>query len=220
MFSDLLKWPKKNQAFCPNYMENGKVETLRKCQELCLNQNNCIGVHFVLGFHCDSCVDDVQQHGEAYDDIYLMTGNIVNFTKYVRYFIEIKRIISIMIKVTQAKSFVYAEQEYYRGFRAENCFVNEETIANLEDCQNAITRLGLSFGGSSSWNDRPAGCFYGDCNTCENHENGKHCHTGKDCKGFFNTITDPNKTNKPKPRDFSRHLGAICNRGIRKFINY
>ena len=123
-----------------------------------------------------------------------------------------------MIKVTQAKSFVYAEQEYYRGFRAENCFVNEETIANLEDCKNAITRLGLSFGGSSSLNDRPAGCFYGDCNTCENHENGKHCHTGKDCKGFFNTITDPNKTNKP--RYHSRHLGAICNRGIRKFINY
>ena len=86
MFSDLLKWPKKNQVFCPNHMKNGKVETLRKCQELCLNQNNCIGVHFVLGANwCDSCVDDVQQHGEAYDDIYLMTGNIVNFTKYVRY---------------------------------------------------------------------------------------------------------------------------------------
>ena len=117
-----------------------------------------------------------------------------------------------MIKVTQAKSFVYAEQEYYRGFRGENCFVNEETIANLEDCKNAITRLGLSFGGSSSRSDRPAGCFYDDCKTCNTNEKGQHCHTGKKCKGFFNTITDPNKTT---PESDSRHMGPVCKRGIK-----
>ena len=104
-----------------------------------------------------------------------------------------------MNKVTQVKSFFYAEHEYYRTNDSKNCVPND-IIANLQKCKNAIAKLGFSFVGSQSWNSRPAGCFYHNCNN-----------DGEHCSGFFNQIIDPFKTS---PLNSRRHLGAVCQRGI------
>ena len=72
----------------------------------------------------------------------------------------------------------------------KNCPILEVVTAR-KDCEAASDQLGIKFGGSSSRNDKPAGCHKLNANF------------------FFNTIIDPALT---MPEKFLYHVEAVCGR--------
>ena len=80
---------------------------------------------------------------------------------------------------------------YYIGDVRKNC-LKEEIVSNEAECKNAATRLGLTFTGTFTSSDVPAGCYYYD---------------GYRTK--FNTVIDTHATNKA---NFGGR-GGVCKKG-------
>ena len=81
---------------------------------------------------------------------------------------------------------------YYIGDGNKNCPFTEEIVSTEAECKKAAPRLGLTYTGSFTSSDVPAGCYYYD-----------------DYRAKFNTVVDPYATNKAR---FGRR-GGVCKKG-------
>ena len=81
---------------------------------------------------------------------------------------------------------------YYIGDGKKNCPFTEEIVSNEAECKKAALRVGLTYTGSFTSSDVPAGCYYYD-----------------DYRAKFNTVVDPYATNKAR---FGRR-GGVCKKG-------